>query len=131
MPDTHLAARKLTAPAPVGQALAPLSDAPGSTISALKLGAVADGATYAIRMRPYGIGPSSTLGSRLVIRVDAATPGNKTSTTNRITNANVLALVDTTHGGTVTKGGTYSATLTFRSDGTKMLPVLSRATLAK
>jgi hypothetical protein len=125
MPDPHLPAHKVTEPAPPGQVLAPLSDAPGQTISALKLGSMSDGSAYTIRMRPYGIGPSSNLGSRLVIRVDTAAAGIHAPTSTKIANTNVIALVDTRHGGTVTRGGTYSAVLTFRSDGKRLLPVLS------
>ena len=82
-------------------------------------------------MRPYGIGPSIVFGSRLAIRVDSAKPVGNAPANNQIVDANVLALVDTTNGGTVTKGGTYTATLIFRSDGTKLLPVLSKVAAAK
>jgi hypothetical protein len=71
------------------------------------------------------------LGSRLVIRVDSATPVNKAPADGKIANVNMLVLVDTTHAGTVTKGGTYTATLTFRDDGTKLLPILSDVSAAK
>lgn len=131
MPDPHLPAHKVTQPVPAGAALAPLSDAPGMTISALKLGALPDGTAYTIRMRPYGLGPASTLGSRLVIRVDSVAPGAKAPASTKIVGAIVIAIVDTRHGGTVTRGGTYSATLTFRSDGTRLLPVLSQAKAIK
>lgn len=131
MPAPKLPARKVTEPVAAGQPLAPLSDAPGITISALKLGTMPNGSAYAIRMRPYGIGPSSSLGSRLVIRVDSAKPIGKAPANSKIVRANVIALVDTRHGGTVTKGGVYSATLAFHSDGTKLLPVISQVRAVK
>ena len=115
-------------PVAKGHKLAPLTAAPDPTISALKLGLVPDGSAYQITMRPYGFGPTHTLGSRLAIRVDAATPLSGAPALARIVNANALALANTKDGGTVTEGGTYTATLTFRSDGTMLLPILSKAT---
>jgi hypothetical protein len=128
--DPGIPAQTVTSPVPKGQTLAPLTAAPDPTISALKLGAVPEGAQYTIRMRPYGIGPSMVFGSRIVLRVDSATPLAGMPANPGIVNTNLLVIVDTTDGGTVTKGGTYSATLTFRSDGTKMLPIMSSAKAA-
>lgn len=131
LPASGLPAHAATSPAAPGEKLAPLTDAPNPTISGLRLSAIPNGSQYKIRMRPYGIGPSLLLGSRLAIHVDSVTPVSPAPVESAIMNANVLALVDTTHGGTVTQGGTYTATLTFRSDGTKLLPVLSKATAVK
>lgn len=130
LPDPGLPAKKVTSPVAKGETLTLLTEAPDSTISALKLGAIPDGSEYTIKMRPYGIGPSMVFGSRLAIRVDSATPVQKTPANNTIVNANLLVLVDTTHRGTVTVGGTYVALLTFRSDGTKLLPIMSVARAA-
>ena len=82
-------------------------------------------------MRPYGLGPDSIWGSGLVIRVDSAKPVGSAPLNSKIVNANMLVIPNTTNGGTVTKGGTYKATLTFRSDGLKLLPILSQASLVK
>jgi hypothetical protein len=131
IPSSGLPARKVTDPAPAGQTLAPLADAPGRAISALKLGSLPNNTQYAIRMRPYGIGPSAALGSQLVILVETATPIGDAPADKRFAKANLLVLVDTSHGGTVTSGGAYTATLTFRSDGEWLLPVLSEAAPAR
>ncbi len=131
LPDSHLPAQAANAPAAAGQTLAPLTSAPSDTISALKIGLVPDGAVYNITMRPYGIGPSIALGSRIAIRVDSSTPVRGAPAKPPVANANWLVIVDTTHGGTVTKGGTYTAVLVFRSDGTKMLPIIERVKAAK
>jgi cytoskeletal protein RodZ len=131
LPDPGLPARTMTSPAANGAKLAPVAEAPDPTISGLKLGQVPDGSRYQITMRPYGIGPSIALGSRLVIRVTSAKPMAPAPKLDVIANANVLALVDTTHGGKVTTGGTYTAYLTFRSDETKLLPIISNVALAK
>jgi hypothetical protein len=131
LPDPNVPARTVTTPEAAGKILAPLTDAPDPTISGLKLGSVPDGARYEIRMRPYGIGPSLILGSRLAILVVSATPAHGTPVHKGIVNANILALVDTTHGGAVTKGGTYTARLTFRSDGSKLIPIMSDVKAAK
>lgn len=125
LPDPGIAARKVTSPLPKGEKLPPLTEAPADSISALKLGLVPDGSRYFITMRPYGIGPDMVLGSRVAIRVDASTPMGSSPALKGIVNANLLVLVDTSHGGTVALGGTYTAVLTFRSDGTKLLPILS------
>jgi len=131
LPDPGVPAEKLTSPAAPGQTLPPLTEAPSATMYALKLGELFSRAQYTIVMRPYGLGPDSIWGSGLVIRVDSATPVGKTPAYKKIVNANLLVIADTTNGGTVTKGGTYKATLTFRSDGSKLLPILSQATLTK
>jgi hypothetical protein len=131
LPDPGLPARVMTSPAADGEKLAEVAEELESTISALKLGKVPDGSRYQITMRPYGIGPSIALGSRLVIRVSSASPMASAPELDRIGNANVLALADTTHGGDVTTGGTYTAYLTFRSDGSKLIPILSNAELAR
>jgi hypothetical protein len=123
--ETRIPSRRLTAPVPAGVILTPLADAPGATISGLALDAVPAGASYSIRMRPYGFGPSSNLGTQLVIRVDSVSAGPQADGAKSIANANLLVLVDTLHGGAVTRGGRYSATLTFRSDGKRLVPVLS------
>jgi len=129
MPASKLAAVNLTSPAKAGKKLAPLTAAPDPTISALKLGTLPEGASYTVQMRPYGIGPDLVLGSRLVIHLDSVTPRGSSPKNSAIENTNVLALIDTNNGGAITKGGTYTARLTFRSDGNKMLPILSLAKL--
>ena len=131
LPDPHVPAQNRTSPAAPGQTLPPLTVAPSGTISGLKLGQLFSRAQYKIVMRPFGIGPSSVFGSRVVVRVDSATPVGKTPVYKKIVNANLLVLADTTNGGAVTKGGTYKATLTFRSDGTKLLPILTHAKVTK
>jgi hypothetical protein len=131
LPDPHLPAVDPSAPAATGETLAPLKTAPPSTTSALKLGTVPDGASYTVVLRPYGIGPSIALGSRLAVRVDSAKPLLGAPVNSQIVNSNVLVLVDTTHGGTITKGGTYTVRVTFRSDGTKLLPIMSYAKASK
>ena len=131
LPDPGIPAETLTSPANSGQTLAPLLEAPASTIYALKLGEVFSRGQYTIVMRPYGLGPDSIWGSGLVIRVDSAKPVGSEPVNNKIVNANLLVTPDTTNGGTVTKGGTYAATITFRSDGSKLLPILSQVTLVK
>lgn len=131
LPDPGIPAVEAKSPAAPGQTLAPLTAAPEPTVAAIKTGLTPDGAAYAITMRPYGIGPDSMFGSRLVIRVDSAKPMGSAPALPLLLNANVLALADTANGGGVTKGGTYTAILTFRSDGTKLLPVLSQAKLSK
>lgn len=123
--DPGIPAVKASAPAAEGKTLAPLLEAPADTISALKLGLVPDGTRYDIEMRPYGIGPDIALGSRLAIRVDSMTSVGGAPTLSQLVNANVLVLMDTTHDGAVSKGGAYTAKLTFRSDGAQLLPIIS------
>jgi hypothetical protein len=122
LPDPKLPPVSPTAPAAPGSTLAPLIEAPKDTISALNTGLIPDNTKYLVVMRPYGIGPSTVMGSRLAIRVDKTDPKSKF-----ISNVNLLVVADTAHGGTVTKGGTYNATITFVSDGTKLVPILSLA----
>lgn len=131
MPTSSLPPRKLTAPARSGEALSPLSDAPDATISALKVGTLPNGSTYSIRMRPYGFGPASSSGSRVVIRIDSAEPVRGAPKSGDLAGTNVIALIDTTHSGTVLAGGAFSATLSFRSDGKMLYPVLSEVRSAK
>jgi|GEM_PF-3154708 len=124
MDDPGLPAKALTSPERAGEPLAPITEAPDPTISALKIGILPEGATYQIVTRPYGIGPDSPFGTRLVLRVDSAKPLGGTPANKRIAPANLLVVVDTTRGGAMTKGGTYTAILSFRSDGSKLLPVI-------
>ncbi|MDR3686227.1 MAG: hypothetical protein P4L93_04635 [Coriobacteriia bacterium] len=127
LPASGLQAVAPGAPIAAGQPLPPLKAAPANTISAVKTGVVQQGAQYKIVMRPLGIGPDAIYGSRLAVHVDSAQRVGIAPKKSPITNANVLVLVDTTHGGTVTKGGTYKATITFLSDGTKLIPVMTLA----
>jgi hypothetical protein len=122
-----LPAQKMTAPAIAGAALTRVLEAPGNVTFALGNAAVPEGTTYVMRVRPYGFGPPSIYGSRLVVRVDKVTPGLKAPAETRFTNAIMLVLLDTTRGGAITKGGTYDVVVTFRSDGQRMIPVLSSA----
>jgi hypothetical protein len=113
------------APIAAGQPLPNLTAAPSNTISAVKTGVVQQGAQYKVTVRPLGIGPDLPFGSRIVVKVDSAQRVGIAPTKSPIANANVLVLVDTTHGGTISKGGTYTATITFLTDGTKLLPVMT------
>jgi len=131
IPDPGVPAQAPKAPAVEGKTLAPLTSAPDPTISGLGFGTIPEGSQYTIRMQPLGLGPDSVYGSGLVMLVESAKPVGSAPENSKIINANVLAIVDTTQGGTVTKGGTYTATLTFRSDGTKLLPILSQASVVK
>ena len=131
MPDPGLAAETLTSPAPANHKLRPLVDAPKPTLYALKLGELFSRASYKVVMHPYGIGPTSLFGSRIVLYVDSATPVGKTPKYAKIVHANILCIVATTDGPFATEGGKYNATLTFRSDGKMLLPIISQATLAK
>jgi len=124
IPDSGRQAQQVTAPVESGEALTPLTEAPEDTVSALKLGTVADGTRFIIQMRPYGYGPSSFLGSGVVIRIDSSTPPT-------LAKDNYLVIANTTDGGGVTKGGTYTAVVTFRSDGSKLIPILSKAKLTE
>jgi hypothetical protein len=127
MDEPTIPAETLSSPSAPGKTLPPLTAAPDPTLVALKLAAVPDGSQYTITMRPYGFGPSSLWGSGIAIRVDSAKPIGKAPANSDIANANLLVLVDTNNGGAVTQGGTYTAKLTLRSDGTKLLPIMSEA----
>ena len=123
--------RAPTAPEAAGQALAPLTSAPENTISALETGKVPDGSVYTVTIQPYGMGPTMPYGSRIAIRVNKFKPLGKAPGKVPLANANMLVIADTTTGGGITKGGTYSAVLVFRSDGTKLWPILQRAKATK
>lgn len=126
LPNPGIAAQTVNSPYPAGKKLPPLASAPSDTISALKLGTIPAGSAYKVTLRPYGIGPSLLLGSRLAVKLDKVTPKNGAPANKLIDGANLLVLVDTSHGGTITKGGTYTAWIVFQSDGSKLIPVMSR-----
>jgi len=132
LPDPGAPAKAPNTPAAEGKALVILTSAPDPTISALGSGSVPDGSQYTIRMQPLGLGPGeapdSIIGPRLVILVESAKPIGSAPEYGKIVKANVLVRDE---GATVTKGGTYTATLTFRSDGTKLIPILSQASVVK
>jgi len=130
LPEPGIPAQTVTSPLGQGEKLPPLSGAPANTISGYVSEAMSEGAKYTITMRPYGIGPSLPLGSRIAIRLVSAKQATK-ATKGLIKAGNYLVLANTTDGGTVTEGGTYTATLTFRYDGSKMLPILSKAKSAQ
>ena len=127
VPESNLPTLRLTAPPAPGAPLARLADAPGATVSGLKIGTVTEGTTYRVRMRPFGYGPSGPYGSRVVIHVEAAKAPNGGAVDSHMVNANLIALMDTQQGGTILTGGMYDATIAFYSDGRIMVPVLSRA----
>ena len=72
------------------------------------------------------VGPDEVL-----IRVESAEPRGDAPALSAIENANLLVVMDTDHEGTVAQGGTYDAYLTFRWDGSQMLPILSDVAATK
>ena len=127
LPDSSVPAKELKSPEVADKPLAPLAKEINPTLSALVIDEVPDGARYAIVMRPYGIGPSSMFGSRLVIYIDSAKPQGDAPQVDKLAKQTWVALMNTAKGGAVTTGGTYRATITFYSNGEKMIPVLSEA----
>jgi len=131
LPDPGIAAMAVSAPFPDGQKLPPLLSAPTTTQYALKTNTVFSRAEYSIVFQPYGIGPDSVWGSGLVVLIKSSKPIGGATKYNKIVGQTWLLIPATTAGGTVTKGGTYKGTLTWRSDGKELLPILSSATLVK
>jgi hypothetical protein len=125
----------MTSPAAPGEKLPRVASdisVPTPTWSAAEIGRVPDGSSYTIEMRPYGIGPEfGGMGSGLVILIDSATPLAGAPAYNVLAHANWRVLVNTLDNGTVSTGGKYTAKLTFRSDGSKLLPILSNVKAAK
>ena len=120
-----------TTPVSPGKTLAPLLTAPNPTVSGLLVGTVPEGATYAVVLRPLGIGPPLSNGTRLVVYTYAVTPSGSAPAIPKVNRTWVLVLLDTKNGGTITKGGSYKATMTLHSLDGKMIPVLSQAKLVK
>lgn len=127
LPNPNLPPKAPKAAAPVGATLAPLTESPANTIAAVQIGKIPEGSAYSIVMKPYGIGPPNSFGSRIAIRIVSVKPIGRAPSFAPLKNANVLVVADTTNGGSVTRGGTYAATLTFLSDHSQLLPVLSTA----
>ena len=131
MSTTGFTTQTRTTPAVAGEALGFMAQTPSKFTYALQLGFVPDTSAYKVTMRPYGLGPTNdTYGSQMAIHVDSFTPiGSAPSKNTHLEDADIVALVDTGHGGAIKTGGTYDATITFRSDGTKLRMVLSNCTL--
>lgn len=118
----------ITAPVPKGQKLVPLSQPPGRTIGALKIGQVPKQATYKVVIRPFGYGPTALQGTTIVARIDSINPVGKEPLPGYLRESNMVMVMLRDVPSKLNVGGTYQGTLTFVVDGQRLVPVLSSVT---
>jgi len=128
--QADLAPTTVDAPLSAGVPLPPLSSSPANLMSSFESGLVPSDSSYAIILRPWGMGPIAPAGRTVVITVDSIDPvGDAPNSFVGLRKRVVLAVMDAAHGGTIESGGSYSATLTLVTSGGQLVPVLSKVTL--
>lgn len=115
-----------TEPAKADQPLPPLSSAPPGLISGYTEKVVEDGTAFKILFRPWGMGPNDTMGRTVAATVYDVTPLGDAGLAGLLKRKNILLVMDASDGGTVSRGGTYRAILTFRSGKQGRVPVISK-----
>ena len=127
--QADLAPTAVDAPLASGVPLPPLSSSPADLISSFEAGLVPSGSSYAITLRPWGMGPIASSGRTVVITLDSIVPvGAAPNAFVGFRKRAVLAVMAAAHGGTIERGGSYSAILTFVTSGGQLVPVLSKVT---
>lgn len=113
-------------PAPAGQPLKQITQAPESTMWAFKPDTYAEGTRIALQFEPYGIGPAS-LGESVVVRVNTARPLESGVKVPELAHRNVVLVLGSTQ---VSVGGTYEGVgvITLRGDRACIVLAEARAT---
>ncbi len=110
-------------PAPVGTALAPMSQPPVKSLWALSPSSYDEGVEIRVEFSPYGIGPSA-FGPSIVVLVTSAQA--QTGRVPDLTGRNVVFLVGDT---SVKSGGRYRGAVVTRAKDDRIVFVLTGATL--
>jgi hypothetical protein len=127
--QADLAPAAVDAPLASGVPLPPLSSSPADLISSFEAGLVPSGSSYAITLRPWGMGPIAPGGRTVVITLDSIVPvGTAPDAFVGFRNRAILVVMDAAHGGTIERGGSYSAILTFVTSDGQLVPILSKVT---
>lgn len=120
-PGQSIPGPRPTDPVAEGATLGTISTPPPDTLAKIDAGKLAADAVYTVTFSPFGYGPP--LGGRtLVMRIDDAQPENESARAMDMNGRNVLALIGP--GVDITKGGTYTGTLTFQSQGNLLVAVI-------
>lgn len=116
-------------PAPAGSALATITSPPQGTLAMVEASALAPDARYSVQFSPYGYGPPQG-GQTLVVRISSATPQNDSAREFDFSGRNVLVQV-ASRSDVAGSGGAFTGTLTFRSQGKTLVPVLGDIAVAE
>lgn len=118
-----------TTPAPQGSALGTVTAPPQGTLAMIDATKLKSDAEYEIVFSPYGYGPPQG-GNTLVIRITGVEANTDSAAAFDISDRNMLVLLGP--GETApASGGSYSARLTFRTQGDLLLPVIGDLEPAK
>jgi hypothetical protein len=119
-----------TGPLPAGEPLPPLSASPAGLITSFQEGLVPAGSAYNVTLLPWGMGPDDPAGRTAVVTIDSIVPsGNAPDKFAGLKNHAIFVVMNAKAGGTLERGGAYSAVLTFVAVGTRLVPTLSGAHL--
>jgi len=113
-------------PLAAGRPLPPLSTSPASVISGLQQGVVPSGSAYKVTLRPWGMGPPAPQGRTAVVTIYSILPSHGApASLTRFKGRVLLVVMDAKGGGTIERGGTYTAFLTFVAAAGRLVPVLT------
>jgi hypothetical protein len=119
-----------TGPAEAGEPLPPLSASPPGLITGFQEGLVPAGSAYGVKLRPWGMGPDDAAGRTAVVTIYSIAPsGGAPDRFASLKNHTILVVMNAKAGGTLERGGVYSAALTFVAVGTRLVPTISGAHL--
>lgn len=110
-----------TAPVAEGSSLTTISTPPEATLAMIESSKLKADASYTVTFSPFGYGPPQG-GRTVVIRIATAEADNESARAMDLNGRNMLAQLGP--GTEVVAGGTYTGTLTFRSQGDLLVPVI-------
>jgi hypothetical protein len=126
-----LKAVEATGPLAAGEPLPPLAASPPGLITSFQEGLVPSGSEYKVTLSPWGLGPSDAAGRTAVVTINTITPANGSPDKFAgLRNRAILVVMDAKAGGTIGRGGWYSATLVFIDSGGRLVPTLRDARLS-
>jgi hypothetical protein len=117
-------------PFAAGEPLPPLSSSPPGLITSFQEGLVPPESAYMVTVRPWGLGPDDPAGRTAVVTVDSIAPaGAAPDKFGGLKGHAILIVMNAKAGGTLERGGRYSAVLSFTATGGRLVPSLSEAHL--
>jgi hypothetical protein len=124
-PTAALSPQPVTSPVD----LKPVTTPPEATVAMVDPKLADAGSKYSVVFVPYGDGPGTGSGGRLVIKVSESRPATDVVKPYAFAGRNVLADSSKLAAGSrITKGGTYSGTLVLVQKGGLLVPQLIEAT---
>lgn len=133
LPKSQVGLKAIEASGPLtaGEPLPPLTASPPGLITSFQEGLVPSGSAYNVTLRPWGLGPNDPAGRTAVVTIDTITPsGAAPDKFVGLKRRAIFVVMNAKAGGTLERGGSYSAVLSFVAAGGHLVPTISDAHLA-